>query len=98
MTPLFIIFVLPSLVLALPALKRRPPWGYFMAVFVSFIGIILPLFVFVLSGALVPDWKGGATHGWIDCFHQGKFVLGPLVLWATVAFYAVEICHVKNRT
>jgi len=77
--------------LALPA-----AWGersikrLAIALLVSGLGVILPLFVFFFSAFLVPDWKGGCDHGWIDCFYLGKLALTPLVLWATGALYVLE--------
>jgi hypothetical protein len=62
------------------------------------VGVLLPLFVFAFSVFLVPEWKGGCTHGWWDCFHVGKLALTPLVLWATAALYAVEVCRVTDPT
>jgi len=59
---------------------------------------VLPLIVFLLSAFLVPEWKGGCKLGWVDCFHLGKLALLPLVLWATAAWYAVEVLRVEHRT
>jgi len=52
---------------------------------------MLPLFVYFLSSFMIPDWKGGCTYGWVDCFYLGKLTLTPIVLLATGALYAVEL-------
>lgn len=70
----------------------------FLTLVLLVMGILLPLFIFLMSAMLVSDWKGGCHLGWVDCFHAGKLALTPLVLWATAAFFAVEICRVQNRT
>jgi hypothetical protein len=94
---IFLITGLAVVLLALPALRRS--WLNFLtALFSSAFGIVLPLFVFFFSAFPVPDWKGAALHGWIDCFHLGKLALTPLVLWATTAFFAAEICGAENST
>ena len=86
------------LVLALPPLVRRWSWARLVRnLTVSFFGIMLPLFIFFFSGLLIPDWKGGCPHGWLDCFHAGKLALTPLVLWATGALYVEDILQRKNR-
>jgi len=81
-----------------PALKRKSWKTFFSALVLLFPGVMLPLFVFLFSAFLVPEWKGGCRHGWLDCFHLGKLALTPLVLWATVALYALDIYRVANRT
>ncbi len=86
-------------VLVLPAAFGERSWKRFATTFfVSAFGVMLPLFIFLFSAALVPDWKGGCRHGWLDCFHQGKLALTPLVLWATAALYAVEVSRTKPPT
>jgi len=95
--PLFVVFLL--VVLAVPPGLERGSWKrFFIALPLSLVGILLPLFVFVFSAALAPEWKGGCESGWIDCFHEGKMSLLPLVLWATAALYAKDILAVKNST
>ena len=71
---------------------------FFIALILSFVGIVLPLFVFFGSLFLGPEWKGACVHGWLDCFITGKLALTPVVLLATAALYALEILRVKNRT
>jgi len=94
---LIVIFVLPSFVLAAPAVtKNKSAWQMLVKIGMSFVVVVLPLFVFFLSYFLLPDWKGGCVHGWIDCFISGKSVLAPIVLWATAALYAVEILRVEK--
>lgn len=53
--------------------------------------VCLPLVIFLLSGAMAPEWKGGCAYGWLSCFHVGKLVLTPLVLWSIAALYRLEI-------
>jgi len=59
---------------------------------------VLPLFVFWASAFMVPEWKGACPHGWLDCFHLGKLALTPIVLWASAAWYAVEVYRVAQPT
>jgi hypothetical protein len=85
--------------LAVPALLKE--WSlrkFLVAAFLSFFVVVLPLAFFLLSMGLAPDAKDSCHHGWIDCFITGKAALIPLVLWATVALYAVEIYRVANPT
>ena len=91
----FVVIVAIWLLLTVPAMigqtsARRFGWSLFVAAS----GVMLPLFVFFFSAFLVPDWKGACRHGWLDCFHLGKLALAPLVLWATGALYAVEVCQI----
>jgi hypothetical protein len=74
-----------------PALRERSWKRFFIAAALSVAGILLPLFIFVFSICLTPEWKGGCDHGWIDCFHLGKLALAPLVLWASAALYVTDI-------
>jgi hypothetical protein len=80
-----------------PALAERSWKRFFVAALLSFFGVLLPLFVFYASGFLVPDAKNDCRHGWLDCFHQGKFALSPLVLWATAALYMLDIRRTSAR-
>jgi hypothetical protein len=97
MNPIFSILIFVALVVALPGLSRGLK-GFLLAIYNSACGVVLPVFVFVFSVFLIPDWKGAAQHGWLDCFHCGKLALSPLVLWAVTAFFAVEIYRVENRS
>jgi hypothetical protein len=81
-----------------PALKRKSILWFFVALAMSFAVVVLPLFVYFMSGLLKPDWKGGCQYGWLDCFFVGKFALTPLVLWATAALYSVVVLRVEQRT
>lgn len=93
------VFILIHLGMALPPALRDRSWKRLgIALVLSFFGIVLPIFVFSVSAFLVPNWKGGCHHGWLDCFHVGKLALLPLVLWASAAFYMVEIFRTSNRT
>lgn len=90
------LLVIVAFGLSLPAafgvtsLKR-----YTGALAASVFGVVLPLVVFSFSAFLVPEWKGACQHGWLDCFHLGKLALAPLVLWATISLYAVEVCRLQ---
>ena len=96
MIPL-IVLVLILVVLAVPpALKKRSWLWFFIALVLSFAGVVLPLFIFLFSIFMTPEWKGACNYGWVDCFIEGKLALLPLVLWATAALYAVEILRVEN--
>jgi hypothetical protein len=64
---------------------------------ISFAGVTLPLFGFLPSGFMVPEWKGACPNGWLDCFIVGKTALTPLALWATAALYEIEVVRVENR-
>lgn len=86
-------------VLALPpALKARSWLRFFISMVLSAVGILIPLFIFFASMFLTPEWKGGCDRGWLDCFHLGKLALTPLVLWATAAFYLVQIMRTPHRS
>jgi hypothetical protein len=81
-----------------PAVKTKSLTRFFIALILSFAGVVLPLFVFGVSSFMEPEWKGACAHGWLDCFITGKLALTPLVLLATAALYALEILRVENRT
>ena len=86
-------------VLALPpALLDRSFKRFFVGLVLSFLIVVLPLFVFGMSFFMVPEWKGAAKAGWVSCFLAGKTALTPLVLWAVAALYAVEVLRVVKRT
>lgn len=88
----FGVIALIHLGLAIPPALREKSWKrFFLALILSFAGIVLPVFIFMASAFLVPQWKGGCHHGWLDCFHVGKLALLPLVLWASAALYATDI-------
>jgi hypothetical protein len=77
--------------LTLPAAwGKRSVKRFAVALLVAVFGVVLPLFIFFFSAFLVPEWKGGCDHGWMDCFYLGKLALTPLVLWATGALYVLE--------
>ena len=99
MSEFWIIFIGILSVLAVPpAVKAKSLVRFFIALILSFVGVILPLFVFGVSSMMEPEWKGVCIHGWLDCFITGKLVLTPLVLFATAALYALDIFRVENRT
>jgi hypothetical protein len=102
MDPLAILILFPgalAMALALPpAVIGKSGKRFFLGLFPSFFAILLPLTFFFLSSLLTPDSKHVCKHGWIDCFAIGKLALTPLVLWASAALYAIEICQVADRT
>jgi len=81
----------------LPAFIQNPGLvSGLRTVAVSFFGVTIPVLGFVVSVLATPEWKGACPHGWIDCFEMGKLALMPLVLWATAAFYSVELLRVQK--
>lgn len=96
--PVFAIIGALVVCLVLPPTLRAKSWKVFVlaTIKVAF-GVVLPPLVFFLGGLLTPEWKGGCQYGWIDCFHEGKFALFPIALWATAALYALEVWPVKCR-
>jgi hypothetical protein len=99
MNPFVVFAFFAWLVLVLAPALTHPSWRrLLLAVPLTLVGVLLPLFVFAFSAFLVPEWKGGCDHGWVDCFHVGKLALTPFVLWATAALYAVEVCRVAKPT
>jgi hypothetical protein len=94
----FVILAAILLGLALPSALKEKSWlRLLIASALSFFVVVLPVFVFLLSAFMVPEWKGGCHLGWFDCFHMGKLALTPIVFWATAALYAVEICQIDER-
>lgn len=85
------------LAMAMPAaMKRHSIRWVFAAMILSFLGVVLPIFVFVMSGFLLPEWKGACPHGWIDGFIVGKLALTPMVLVAAVAWYRIEVMGITG--
>ncbi len=81
-------FIGVGALLSVPVFRRAGPVpGLRAAVEVGLL-MLFPAAYFLLSAAMVPDWKGGARAGWLDGFHEGKLALSPLVLWAVVAAWA----------
>lgn len=98
LTP-WIILIVILCVLASPATLKEKSWRrFFITMVLSFAGVVLPLFVFLFSSFMEPEWKGACAYDWLDCFIMGKLALTPLVLLATAALYALEIIRVENRT
>jgi hypothetical protein len=94
----FVILAAILLGLALPSALKEKSWlRLLIASVLSFFGVVLPVFVFLLSAFLVPEWKGGCHLGWFDCFHMGKLALTPIVFWASAALYAVEIYRADQQ-
>jgi hypothetical protein len=90
----FAIISVMGLLLALPSLLVESSLKRLTLAFLAVtFGIVVPLLVFFFSAFLTPEWKGGCPHGWLDCFNLGKLTLSPVVLWAVISFYAVEICR-----
>jgi hypothetical protein len=99
MSVFWLILIGILLALALPPAVKAKSWiRFFIALILSFAGVVLPLFVFGFSSFMEPEWKGACVHAWLDCFITGKLALTPLVLLATAALYALEIFRVENRT
>jgi hypothetical protein len=99
MTAFCIIFIGILSALALPPAVKEKSWSrFFIALILSFAGVVLPLFVFLFSSFMEPEWKGECTYGWLNCFIVGKLALTPFVLLATAALYALEILRVEKCT
>jgi len=80
---------LPALLLSIaPAIYRRSWKVFFLSLLLVVVGITLPVYWFLLSVELLPDWKGACTHGAFTCFVVGKLWLSPFVVWALAAYYA----------
>ena len=90
-----IVFGLPVLIavgMSLPVWVRTRRWQAGLRAFaVSLFGIVVPVEVFLLASFLQPEWKGSCHFGWVDCFHQGKLVLLPLVFWASAGLYVTDV-------
>ena len=74
-----------------PAIRDRSWKRYFRSFLCGLFAVFLPLFVFLYSVYLEPEWKGLSPFGWWGCMHVGKMMLVPPVLWACVAFCAVRV-------
>jgi hypothetical protein len=98
LAPWIILIVILSVLASSATLKEKSWRRFFLAMVLSFAGVVLPLFIFLFSSFMEPEWKGACAYGWLDCFIMGKLVLTPLVLLATAALYALEIIRVNNRT
>jgi len=83
--------------LSVPVWVRTRSWlQMFRAMAAVLFGILLPLAVFLVSGDFQPDWKGACRLNWVNCFHVGKMVLLPVVLWAMAGFYAADVIRVDR--
>jgi len=68
-----ILFIVQLLLVGLalpPALKQGSRRRFFIAMALSAAGVLVPLFVFLASSFLIPDWKGACQHsrkteGWL---------------------------------
>lgn len=96
--PWIILIGILSALAAPSAMLEKSLRRFFIALVLSFAGVVLPLFIFLFSSLMEPEWKGACAYGWLDCFIVAKLALTPLVLLATAALYALEIIRVKNRT
>jgi hypothetical protein len=74
-----------------PALKAKSWKRFFSSATLVILGIVIPLIMFILSGFVVPEWKGGCRFGWLDCFAIGKYAVTPLVIWGCAGFYVVQV-------
>lgn len=89
MGPPYPLLWLPLLLLTLPVwLKTRSFGGFLRATGQVSLGILIPIYWFVLSTELKPDWKGESPLGWLGSYPVGQLWLSPLILWAASAFYA----------
>ena len=78
--PLLIVFLVLSLALAFPGALHQWSLGRFLIhTILAAFWIVTPLFFFIASAGLEPNWQGECQLGWLDCFHQGKLALTPLV-------------------
>jgi len=93
---LFVLLVVLA-VLASPV-EQRSSLRFIGAMAMSFVVVVLPLFVFFVSSLMTPDAKDACHHGWLDCFGVGKLALSPLVLLATAALYRVEVLRRPGAT
>ena len=73
------------------ALRERSWTRYFKGTFCMFFAVSFPLFVFLFSHLLVPEWKGASSFGWFGCMHVGKMVFLPVVLWSCVSYCVARI-------
>ena len=69
-----------------PRARRRFPWALLQSV----VRVPLP-WIWFLPGALATPECKDTAQGWIDMFPVGRLALTPLVAWATVAMWAVDI-------
>lgn len=69
---------------------------FIQSFFVSLFGIVIPIVSFLLSLFLVPSSKNSCLYGWIDCFHIGKLVFIPLILWSSASFYIALVMKKIN--
>lgn len=93
---LLVLWALVALLIG-PLVHAGRPWRQCLCgAAIAFVGILLPLFLFVGGAFLTPEWKGDCRHGWLDCFHTGKLALLPVVLWASAGLYALEVWRVRN--
>jgi len=86
-----------SALFAVPCARRGGSAGRFFAAWgLCFFCVVFPLFVFVASAGLVPEWKGEYQLGWLSCFHLGKLALIPIVFWAASAYYMSKIYWARH--
>jgi len=87
---LFLLLILAALAAPVGIAKNSLRW-LIAGMALSFVVVVLPLFVYFLSSLMLPDWKGACRHGWLDCFIVGKLAFAPLALVATAALYKIEV-------
>lgn len=88
---LFVFLVLVPFFLSPVRCGDTPIRSYLKASAICFLGICLPVVVFLLHGGLTPDSKASARAGWLDCFHEGSIWLFPLVVFASWGFHRVVV-------
>ena len=99
MTWPLIILLLILLALATPEGIARQSWrSLLLAMALSFVTVVLPLFVYFVSSFMILDlrWKGACRFGWLDCVILTKLAFTPFVLVATAALYRLEVRRDKN--
>ena len=95
---LMVLILIPILTgMALPVWIRTHSWLSFLRAFaVSLFGIVLPGMAFLLATLYLPEWKGNCQFGWVDCFHRGKLILLPVLLWSLTSLYVVDVLGVSR--
>jgi hypothetical protein len=83
-----LLLLLLTLVFALPGFKRQ---SAVRAMLMSFLVVILPVLMFLVSLMIGAEVKVEAPSGAFDCFQKGKAMLTPIVLWAIAGLYTVEV-------
>ncbi len=91
-----LIFVVPALILAFPALHRadtgpRKLLHLLVASAKVSLLIVIPFFYMAMNGLGGPYSKAEAQNGWLDCYGAAMPAMLPLFIWASIAIWAVEV-------